>query len=73
VVGCGKGTIGALVGKIVTVDGMSGIIYEGAVGVTASSPDPYLKEFSTYVQWPVEPGHPLAALAHLAPTAQVRS
>jgi hypothetical protein len=60
------------VGKIVTVDGMSGIIYEGAVGVTASSPDPHLKEFSTYVQWPVEPGHPLASLAHLVPTAQVR-
>ena len=71
-VGCGEGTIGSLVGKIVTVDGMSGIIYEGAVGVTASSPDPHLKEFSTYVQWPVEPGHPLAALAYLAPTAQVR-
>ena len=72
VVGCGEGTIGALVGKIVTVDGMSGIIYEGAVDVRASSPDPHLKEFSTYVQWPVEPGHPLAALAYLAPTAQVR-
>jgi pyruvate, orthophosphate dikinase len=72
VVGCGTGTIDALVGKIVTVDGTSGVIYEGAVGVAASPPDPYLEEFLTYVQWPVDPGHPLAALAHLAPTAQVR-
>ena len=72
VVGCGEGTIGALAGKIVTVDGTSGIIYEGAAGAAASSPDPYLAEFATYVQWPVDPGHPLAGLAQLAPTAQVR-
>jgi pyruvate,orthophosphate dikinase len=75
VVGCGEGTIDALAGKIVTVDGTSGLIYEGAaggVGGTASAPDPYLEEFSSYVRWPVDPGHPLAALAHLAATAQVR-
>jgi pyruvate, orthophosphate dikinase len=72
VVGCGQGTIDALTGRIVTVDGTSGIIYEGAVGAAASPSDPYLEEFLTYVPWPVDAGHPLAGLAHLAPAAPGR-
>jgi pyruvate,orthophosphate dikinase len=71
-VGCGPGTIDALTGRIVTVDGTSGIIYEGAVGAAAAPLDPHLEEFLSYVQWPVDAGHPLAGLAHLAPAAPGR-
>ncbi|WP_375385099.1 pyruvate, phosphate dikinase [uncultured Microbacterium sp.] len=71
VVGCGEGTISALVGKLVTVDGTSGLIYEGVSGTGTASIDPNLAEFLSYLSWPVPAEHPLAPLAHLAPTMGV--
>lgn len=71
VVGCGEGTIAALVGKVVTVDGTTGVIYEGAADVGSASVSSHLAEFLTYVSWPLPAGHALAPLAHLAPNTGV--
>ena len=71
VVGCGAGTIAALVGKQITVDGTSGLIYEGAADVGTASVDAHLAELLTYVDWPLPEGHTLAPLAHLATTIGV--
>ena len=44
VVGCGAGTVAALAGRIVTVDGRSGKVYDGALAVVSpdETKDPYL-------------------------------
>ncbi|WP_040166092.1 pyruvate, phosphate dikinase [Microbacterium gorillae] len=71
VVGCGAGTIAALVGKQITVDGTSGLIYEGAADIGTVSADAHLAEFLAYVDWPLPEGHTLAPLAHLVTTREV--
>ncbi len=38
VVGCGTGTIAALCDRVVTVDGGSGVVYEGVVPLTSADP-----------------------------------
>ena len=50
VVGCGTGTVSALLGKVVTVDGERGVIYEGVVDtqVPDESDHPWL---SRLAQW----------------------
>lgn len=68
IVGCGEGTIDALLGRIVTVDGTSGIVFEGAGRAEAGALDPHLAELLSFVAWPVAADHPLARLQPLAET-----
>lgn len=65
VVGCGTGTVDALVGKTITVDGSAGIVYEGNVLESGSTVDDHLTELLTYLPDEISPDHRLAALAAL--------
>ncbi len=69
VVGCGEGTIEALWGRTVTVDGTTGRVYDSAAvapGLGGDGPaaarDPYLVELLSFVDRPLAEDHPLAPL-----------
>lgn len=50
VVGCGTGALTALTGRVITVDGHTGSVYEGELPVTApeADADPYLAELGRW-------------------------
>lgn len=52
VVGCGEGSLTHLAGRVVTVDGGSGRIYDGALAVTSPSPeqDPLLGQIASWAR-----------------------
>lgn len=62
VVGCGVGAVENLVGKVVTVDGTSGLVTLGASSSGASQTNPYLLELLSYTDSGVPEDHPLQVL-----------
>jgi pyruvate,orthophosphate dikinase len=64
VVGCGAGTVAALTGRTVTVDGARGKVFDGdARATSAVAVDDHLAELLSYLPVPVPVDHPLAPLA----------
>ncbi|MEV0854457.1 pyruvate, phosphate dikinase [Nocardia fluminea] len=64
VVGCGEGTVAALAGRTITVDGATGKVFDGdATAGSAIEHDEYLTELLSYLPVPAPVDHPLAALA----------
>jgi pyruvate,orthophosphate dikinase len=63
VVGCGPGTVDALRGRTITVDGTSGKIYEGNVLEAGTQTHSSLTELLTWLPDPLPADHHLAATA----------
>ncbi|WAL49281.1 pyruvate, phosphate dikinase [Rhodococcus pyridinivorans] len=64
VVGAGLGAMAKLVGRTVTVDGVSGTVYDGdALNAHGGEPDEYLGELLDYLPDPIPADHVLAPLA----------
>ncbi len=51
VVGCGDGAVAAVSGRMVTVDGTHGVIYEGVQAETADDPSAPLPELARLLAW----------------------
>ncbi|RRQ27444.1 pyruvate, phosphate dikinase [Rhodococcus sp. Eu-32] len=62
VVGCGPGTVAALQGRTITVDGASGKIYEGNVLQTGHRTHASLAELLTWLPDPLPADHHLASV-----------
>ncbi|MBY4572718.1 pyruvate, phosphate dikinase [Gordonia paraffinivorans] len=66
VVGAGAGTMTALAGRVVTVDGTAGTVYDGDALNTdhSGARDEHLDELLSYLPTPVPAEHPLAPLTN---------
>lgn len=64
VVGCGPGTVDALAGRTITVDGASGKIYEGNVLEAGTQTHASLAELLTWLPDPLPADHHLASVTH---------
>jgi pyruvate,orthophosphate dikinase len=68
VVGCGKGALGGLAGRTVTVDGRTGKVYDGALAIESSDESDH-ESLATLVAWAASRS-PLRVLPPSAPEAQ---
>lgn len=64
VVGCGPGTVDALLGRTITVDGASGKIYEGNVLQAGTRTHESLTELLTWLPNPLPADHHLASVTN---------
>lgn len=72
VVGCGEGATAAIAGRVVTVDGAAGCVYEGELPLVVPTVHDYeeldrLADWATQHPGSLEPGHPLLTGAESAP------